>query len=422
MPTLAELAQMSSGDNSGAYVGYPQLQRQAARMRLSQMGRIPENLADPRTYGFMSGLLGTSPDQLGMSVLSPNTAPAKDAAYYGYQLSNLGQVSPAMMPASKALLRTAGNAVNDAMVYGTGPLARITPQPMRLTTYHGTPHSFDKFDASKIGTGEGAQAYGHGIYVAENPEVARGYANRLGSNLVMVDGKPMDFTDPVHIAASIISDPNNAGLPGKQLASAIRYDPKGIVPHGTESKVEEIAKALESGNLPKFTHQKGNFYKADLPDKLIPTMLDWDEHLSKQSPEIQRILYPYQKKLGTSFGTGEQILKEIAFDRRMKGLDDSPAAVSQQLKEMGITGVKYLDEGSRRPGASSMTQSQLDTRIDILKKDIDSGLGNQDRMKQILSALEKERAAHTNITRNFVVFPGNEHMLKIETRNGQPIK
>jgi hypothetical protein len=28
--------------------------------------------------------------------------------------------------------------------------------------YHGTPHEFDQFDMSKIGTGEGAQAYGHG--------------------------------------------------------------------------------------------------------------------------------------------------------------------------------------------------------------------------------------------------------------------
>lgn len=130
MPTLAELAQMNSADN--AYVGYPQLQRQANKMRLAQMGRIPENLADPRTYGFVRGLMGTSPDELGMSVLSPNTAPAKDAAYYGYQLSNLGQMSPAMMPATKAALRGAGNAVNEAMVYGTGPLARITPQPMRI--------------------------------------------------------------------------------------------------------------------------------------------------------------------------------------------------------------------------------------------------------------------------------------------------
>ena len=130
MPTLAELARMSDGGDSGAYVGYPQLQRQVARMRQAQAGRTAENLPDPKTYGFVSGLLGTSPDQLGMSVLSPNTAPAKDAAYYGYQLSNLGQMAPAMMPAGKAFLRTAGNAVNDAMVYGTGPLARMTPQPM----------------------------------------------------------------------------------------------------------------------------------------------------------------------------------------------------------------------------------------------------------------------------------------------------
>ena len=128
MPTLAELAQLS--DN--AYVGYPQLQRQAAKMKQAQAGRTPENLPDPRTYGFISGLMGTSPDELGMSVLSPNTAPAKDAAYYGYQLSNLGQMAPAMMPATKAGLRVAGNAINDAMVYGTGPLARVTPQPMRM--------------------------------------------------------------------------------------------------------------------------------------------------------------------------------------------------------------------------------------------------------------------------------------------------
>jgi hypothetical protein len=416
MPTLAELAQMSDASNSGAYVGYPQLQRQAAKMRLAQMGRIPENLPDPKTYGFVSGLLGTSPDQLGMSVLSPNTAPAKEAAYMGYQLSNLGQIAPAMMPAAKAGLRTAGNAINDAMVYGTGPLARITPQPMRLTTYHGTPHSFDKFDASKIGTGEGAQAYGHGIYVAENPEVARGYANRLGANLIMVDGKPMDFNNPVHIAASIISDPNNAGLPGERLASAIRYNPKGIVPFGAESKVEEIAKALESGKLPKFTNEKGNFYKVDLPDEHIEKMLDWDKPLSQQSdfvkqafkyqpPELPKDLKvtltgqsnpnwkysvggfpaaPTEEKAienalksmksSTDYTgkTGQELYKEVASTFANSKNPLAYKEASDELNKLGITGIKYLDEGSR---------------------------GAKDG------------------TRNFVVFPGNEHLLKILSKN-----
>jgi hypothetical protein len=37
---------------------------------------------------------------------------------------------------------------------------KIGALPDAITTYHGSPHDFDEFDMSKIGTGEGAQAYG----------------------------------------------------------------------------------------------------------------------------------------------------------------------------------------------------------------------------------------------------------------------
>jgi hypothetical protein len=36
-----------------------------------------------------------------------------------------------------------------------------------IRAYHGSPYSFDEFSTSKIGTGEGAQAYGRGLYFAE---------------------------------------------------------------------------------------------------------------------------------------------------------------------------------------------------------------------------------------------------------------
>src|SRR5215471_5241978 len=32
-----------------------------------------------------------------------------------------------------------------------------------IKAFHGSPHDFDKFSMAKIGTGEGAQAYGHGL-------------------------------------------------------------------------------------------------------------------------------------------------------------------------------------------------------------------------------------------------------------------
>ena len=43
--------------------------------------------------------------------------------------------------------------------------------------WHGSPHSFDKFSLNYIGTGEGAQAYGYGLYFTEKEGIARAYAN-----------------------------------------------------------------------------------------------------------------------------------------------------------------------------------------------------------------------------------------------------
>jgi hypothetical protein len=178
-------------------------------MRLAQMGRIPENLPDPKTYGFVSGLLGTSPDQLGMSVLSPNTAPAKEAAYMGYQLSNLGQMAPAMMPAGKAFLRTAGNAVNDAMVYGTGPLARMTPQPMRMlpeeyrgshtapTRDYGAPlHNLSQMYPDDIYSSKAAQYYGHSVpYDQKAASILQQYRDKPDATVTIYRAVPKEMSN-----------------------------------------------------------------------------------------------------------------------------------------------------------------------------------------------------------------------------------
>lgn len=47
------------------------------------------------------------------------------------------------------------------------------------TAYHGTPHRFDEFSLDAIGTGEGAQAHGWGLYFAQDRKVSEDYRNRL---------------------------------------------------------------------------------------------------------------------------------------------------------------------------------------------------------------------------------------------------
>jgi len=70
-----------------------------------------------------------------------------------------------------------------------GPLAgralaqvAATPKPARgITAYHGSPHDFDRFDIRKIGTGEGSQEQGLGLYFTDNPTVAKGYQEELSA-------------------------------------------------------------------------------------------------------------------------------------------------------------------------------------------------------------------------------------------------
>lgn len=110
------------------YIGNPNIQKQAEKARALAAKRSAENLPDPKTYGFVQGLfgLGTSPND--MSVLSPNTVPAKEAAYYGAQLSNLAQIVPALkglFGAAKTvptmLQELKGTPLPEVFVHGTTP-------------------------------------------------------------------------------------------------------------------------------------------------------------------------------------------------------------------------------------------------------------------------------------------------------------
>jgi len=60
-----------------------------------------------------------------------------------------------------------------------------------ITAYHGSGANFDKFDLDFIGTGEGAQAYGYGLYFAEAEKVAEGYKEALTEPRVLLDNKPL---------------------------------------------------------------------------------------------------------------------------------------------------------------------------------------------------------------------------------------
>ena len=64
-----------------------------------------------------------------------------------------------------------------------GDLAKIASNALKLlfekTAYHGGATDFDKFDLSYVNTGEGAQAYGFGVYVTESKRIGKHYTKAI---------------------------------------------------------------------------------------------------------------------------------------------------------------------------------------------------------------------------------------------------
>ena len=104
------------------------------------------------------------------------------------------------------------------------------PEDMRITehtkfsikTYHGSQASFDKFDHSFMGSGEGAQAYGWGTYVSEVEGIAKAYAKanakKNAPSKLMYQGKPMTYKTPT-IIYQVALDMDKFNISAKEAIS-----------------------------------------------------------------------------------------------------------------------------------------------------------------------------------------------------------
>jgi hypothetical protein len=241
--------------------------------------------------------------------------------------------------------------------------------PVGITAWHGTPHVFDKFDSSKIGTGEGVQAYGHGLYLAEAPEVAKNYASAVTSQrfgLGTIEGKPFSQLSKAEQGALI-----DLKLAGGDVQKALAALAKRGPEYGAQVAerlpiLQQIAEGRRSADL-----SKGNLYKVDIPDPAVAKMLDWDKPISGQPEGVRNALAPF----GFSPKVADLPGGDVMF--RLNDRIGGPSKVAEWLRQDGIPGVRFLDAGSRSAGGGSS---------------------------------------------NFVVFPGEEHMLRILERNGQPLR
>ena len=237
-----------------------------------------------------------------------------------------------------------------------------------IIAYHGSPHTFERFDARKIGTGEGAQAYGYGLYFGEAPDTAKNYAPRNEA----YEGK----LQKLFLAAERAGDYDAASVYEQAMIHDLPFE---LRDRFKDPRYEKALQQVERISPPG-THKVMKVAIHADPE----SFLDWDKPLSQQPKPVQEYLAKKDPDMWSPSGNdydamepGSSIYRRL-HEMSIKSGKAKPARVKEQeavkdISHAGITGIKYLDQGSRGAGEG---------------------------------------------TRNFVVFPGNESRIEILAKYG----
>jgi len=306
-------------------------------------------------------------------------------------------------------------AVLGANVFHGGP-HRFAPEP-------DFPHGRPRLD--KIGTGEGHQAYGYGFYSAESPGVAESYKDTLGGSAGVSVGGPKiggawrGDQSAQAIFSSAVASEGSVDAAVKSLRKNIKEMEDGTSVYKNYVKVGAIDQnrfddmlgqfkdALKwhdaSADSITYVPAGGTLYKLDIPDADVAKYLDYDKPLSEQPKSVRKAL---ANMVSVSAADRKQITKEIKalqarlndpWVRRSGGaemsnklrdeiqelkavlLDDSLTGgefykgvvtglggrkdASEALRDIGIPGLKYFDQGSRAGGEGTRNYVTWDQNV-----------------------------------------------------------
>jgi len=226
-----------------------------------------------------------------------------------------------------------------------------------ITAYHGSPHDFEQFDTSKIGTGEGAQSYGHGLYFAGHEPVAKGYRDALSGDPISQEGVKPDWRDKgsksfAQLALAQSMDKKLSGDDAIHDAMQDLHKNAGLTERkDIKQRYYDAVNSLGQMLGKEWDIHKGHMYEVHI-NAHPHHMLDWDKPLSEQSSHITKSLFDARKEMPTLWEKTQHHINNDStagdfYQSIAAGHPHGYAGATDQLSRAGIKGIKYLDAGSR---------------------------------------------------------------------------
>lgn len=232
-----------------------------------------------------------------------------------------------------------------------------------IKTWHGSPHKFEKFDFSKIGTGEGAQAFGHGGYFAENPQVAESYQNAgIGGidweNAKYGGKKIQTLYDNAQRMQDLGHKTKNQDMINKANAELYYWESLLTGTHPNIAKANALDPDSGWPELQNFVNKIDDrkFKNINFPDtSLYEVSLEWPNAAKESSDPLgQHHMLDWDLPLQSQPNAVKSAWKNLADDfgvpvneQELIGPTMMRAGLEQELYKRGIPGVKYKDALSR---------------------------------------------------------------------------
>ncbi len=359
--------------------------------------------------------LGYVPDVIDAGVDYYNTMDPRNQFLAGNVLT-VGEVLPLGKAASMAKRASKNKADTNAIA---GAAANVLPEeaniPLQtrleemggkynMDAYHGSPKSFDKFDPNYVGTGEGAQQYGHGAaYLSESSDFAKTFTPRdmeyeraLGLKYSALE-KAGDYE-----GAQVYEYAMQHYTPSEIRAAAIDPD-SGL--YDIRERAMDIADEIDEIPVKDFS-----LYKVQVDDYKVDRMLDLDKQVIDQD-----IILGLLEPAIPGIAAAAKRYKEIDIDLKKRKNMKAPGAkklqaeanrIAKKFPQLNQTGMSFYR-------ATAFNKTAGDSRGQAAASLLLNDLGIAGN-KYIDPYFENGK------TRNFVVF--DEVDAKILSRNGKDIK
>ena len=326
-------------------------------------------------------------------------------------------------------------------------------------TWHGTAADFRKFDHRYMGSGEGAQAYGWGSYLAQRPGIAKGYWE-------------------ADVARKGVGDPRNAtydGTPSRALSQAVQNHGWGLRNYGVQWMLDREAEALDNlapwednpklsaalrrmaaelramdpdkvkvapdGNLmrtdvnvaedewlyldkplseqPKVLEKIGMYMPSDLQEALVNEVIEDIDQMTGHD------LYFGLKFIEERGGAVSEYFDVDDYNKRLAGKSPKQIVSTYLDEQLGIKGNKFLDARSRSNSGDLYLNGKKYTRDELvaIRKDADHPLSPyavtlrqvlRNGVQSVLSELERKVANTTDMFERNALESAERYGVKID--------